>query len=52
MQNMLGQSEFTTKPIFDLSLFVTKHKRIGVDEFNDKSESLLNLQGELKEKKE
>ena len=52
MQNMLGLSEFTTKPVFDPSLFVTIRKRIGVDDFNDMSESLLKLQVELQEKKE
>ena len=52
MQNMLGLSEFTSKPVFDPSLFVTIRKRIGVDDFNDMSESLLKLQVELQEKKE
>lgn len=52
MQNMLGLSEFTTNPVFDPSLFVTIRKRIGVDDFNDMSESLLKLQVELQEKKE
>lgn len=44
MQYMLGLKEFTNKPVFDPSLFVTIRKRIGADEFNDMSESLLKLQ--------
>ena len=44
MQYMLGLKEFTNKPVFDSSLFVTIRKRIGADDFNDMSESLLKLQ--------
>ena len=44
MQYMLGLKEFTNKPVFDSSLFVTIRKRIGSDDFNDMSESLLKLQ--------
>ena len=44
MQYMLGLKEFTNKSVFDPSLFVTIRKRIGSDDFNDMSESLLKLQ--------
>lgn len=52
MQYMLGLSEFTDKPVFDPSLFVAIRKRIGVDDFNDMSESLLKLQVRIQEEKE
>ena len=35
MQNMCGLSEFTDKPIFDPSLFVTIRKRISEEELNE-----------------
>jgi hypothetical protein len=44
MQYMLGLKEFSDKPVFDSSLFVTIRKRMGKDDFNDMSESLLKLQ--------
>ena len=47
MQYMLGLSEFTDTTVFDPSLFVTIRKRIGMDDFNDMSESLLKLQVKL-----
>lgn len=50
MQYMLGLPEFTDKPIFDPSLFVTIRKRIGEDVFNDMSVSLLERQIQLQEK--
>lgn len=34
MQYFVGLSEFTDKPIFDLSLFVTIRKRLGTSNFN------------------
>jgi len=56
MQYMLGLTEFSDKPIFDPSLFVTIRKRIGEDVFNEMSVSLLEkqiqLQEEEKKKKE
>ena len=45
-------SEWIYYQAFDPSLFVTIRKRIGVDDFNDMSESLLKLQVELQENKE
>ncbi|WP_348240968.1 hypothetical protein, partial [Salmonella enterica] len=36
-------------PVFDASLFVTIRKRLGEDDFNDMSESLLKLQIERHE---
>ncbi len=51
MQYMLGLSEFTDKPVFDSSLFVTIRKRIGNDDFNNMSESLLKLQLKIAEEK-
>ena len=44
MQYMLGLSEFSSRPVFDPSLFVTIRKRLGEDAFNDMSESLLKLE--------
>jgi len=44
MQYMLGLDGFSNKPVFDPSLFVTIRKRIGTEDFNDMSESLLKLQ--------
>lgn len=38
--------------LFESSLFMTIRKRIGINDFNDMSESLLKLQGEFLEKKE
>ena len=34
MQYMLGLTEYTDKPIFDPSLFVTIHKRITIEDIN------------------
>lgn len=44
MQYFVGLSEFTDKPIFDPSLFVTIRKRLGHSDFNDMSVSLLKIQ--------
>ena len=44
MQYFVGLSEFTDRPIFDPSLFVTVRKRIGVEDFNSMSVSLLEKQ--------
>ena len=41
MQYFVGLCEFTDKPIFDPSLFVTIRKRIGAEDFNAMSVSLL-----------
>ena len=49
---MLELPEFTDKPIFDPSLFVTIRKRIGEDVFNDMSVSLLERQIQLQEESE
>jgi transposase, IS5 family len=49
MQYMLGLSEFTNKPVFDSSLFVTIRKRLSKEDFNDMSESLLELQVKMLE---
>lgn len=46
MQYFVGLTEFTDKPIFDSSLFVTIRKRLGTSDFNDMSVSLLTLQVE------
>lgn len=46
MQYFVGLSEFTDKPIFDSSLFVTIRKRLGTSDFNDMSVLLLTLQVE------
>lgn len=51
MQYMLGLTEFTDKPVFDPSLFVTIRKRLGEDVFNDMSVSLLEKQIQLQEEK-
>lgn len=41
VQYLCGLSEFTDKPIFDASLFVTIRKRISMEEINDMVTSLL-----------
>lgn len=46
MQYFVGLSEFTDKPIFDPSLFVTIRKRLGNNDFNDMSVTLLKIQVE------
>lgn len=46
MQYFVGLSEFTDKPIFDPSLFVTIRKRLGNNDFNAMSVSLLKIQVE------
>lgn len=46
MQYMLGLSEFTDKPIFDSSLFVTIRKRLQIDDLNAFTGSLLAVQRE------
>ena len=51
MQYMLGLSEFTPRPVFDPSLFVTIRKRLGEETFNDMSESLLKLEVKQAEEK-
>jgi len=50
MQYLCGLSEFTDKPLFDPSLFVTIRKRISMEEINEITTSL--LQRELKRKEE
>lgn len=50
MQYFVGLSEFTDKPIFDSSLFVTIRKRLGTTDFNDMSVSLLTMQLEKAER--
>ena len=44
MQYMLGLSEFTNKPVFDSSLFVTIRKRLQIDDLNSFTSSLLAVQ--------
>ena len=44
MQYMCGLPEYTTKPVFDPSLFVTIRKRISEEELNDMTVSLLKEQ--------
>ncbi len=46
MQYFVGLSEFTDKPIFDPTLFVTIRKRLVNNDFNDMSVSLLTIQVE------
>lgn len=46
MQYFVGLSEFTDRPVFDPTLFVTIRKRLGITDFNDMSVSLLNIQVE------
>ena len=46
MQYFVGLSEFTDKPIFDPTLFVAIRKRLGNNDFNDMSVSLLKIQVE------
>lgn len=46
MQYFVGLSEFTDKPVFDPTLFVTIRKRLGITDFNDMSVSLLKIQVE------
>jgi hypothetical protein len=43
MQYMLGLSEFSDKPVFDSSLFVTIRKRLQVEDLNALTHSLLTL---------
>lgn len=50
MQYLCGLSEFTDKPLFDSSLFVTIRKRISIEEINEMTTSL--LQRELQKKEE
>jgi len=51
MQYMCGLSEFTDKPIFDPSLFVTIRKRISEEELNKMTVHMLNKQRQLLEEK-
>ncbi len=51
MQYFFGLHEFTDKPIFDPSLFVTIRKRISEDELNKMTVKLLNKQKRLHEEK-
>lgn len=46
MQYFVGLSEFTDRPVFDPTLFVTIRKRLGITDFNDMSVSLLKIQVE------
>ena len=52
MQYMPGLQEFTTRPAFDPSLFVTIRKRLGEDAFNDMSESWLKQEVRLAKEQE
>lgn len=49
MQYLCGLSEFTDKPIFDPSLFVTIRKRISIEEINDMTVALLQRERQEKE---
>ena len=49
MQYFCGLHEFTDKPVFDLSLFVTIRKRISEEELNKMTVKLLNKQKRLLE---
>ena len=51
MQYFCGLHEFTDKPIFDPSLFVTIRKRISEEELNKMTVKLLNKQRRLLEEK-
>ena len=51
MQYMCGLSEFTDKPIFDPSLFVTIRKRISEEELNEMTTRLLLEQKRRQEEK-
>ena len=51
MQYMCGLSEFTDKPIFDPSLFVTIRKRISEEELNEMTTRLLLEQKRKQEEK-
>ena len=51
MQYMCGLPEYTTKPVFDPSLFVTIRKRISEEELNDMTVSLLKEQRIKQEEK-
>lgn len=43
MQYMLGLSEYTEAPVFDLSLFVTIRKRLQISDLNGFTGALLKL---------
>lgn len=47
MQYLCGLSEFTDKPVFDPSLFVTVRKRISEEELNRMTVHMLNKQRRL-----
>ena len=49
MQYFVGLTEFTDKPIFDPSLFVTIRKRLGEEDFNEMSVALLEKQIKMQE---
>lgn len=51
MQYMCGLPEYTTRPVFDPSLFVTIRKRISEEELNDMTVSLLKEQQRLQQEK-
>ena len=51
MQYFCGLHEFTDKPVFDPSLFVTIRKRISEEELNKMTVKLLNKQKRLLEEK-
>jgi hypothetical protein len=44
MQYVLGLSAYTDQPVFEPSLFVSVRKPLGIEDYNDMSESLLKLQ--------
>ena len=50
MQYLCGLTEFTDKPIFDPSLFVTIRKRISIEEINEMTSALLKEEMVRKEK--
>jgi hypothetical protein len=52
MQYLLGLSAYTDQPVFDPSLFVSVRKRLGIEDYNDMSESLLKLQVRMYDKKQ
>ena len=52
MQYMLGLTEYTDKPIFDPSLFVTIRKRITIEDINDLTLALAKKSEAKREKKD
>jgi PAS domain-containing protein len=52
MQYLPGLSAYTDRAVFDPSLFVSVRKRLGIEDYNDMSESLLKLQVRMHEEKQ